>query len=82
MPVVSTRMYPAGDACAALRRHVANRSLEDLEQRPLHAFAGNASRVMEAFSVLRAILVDLVDVNDSHLGSLHIVVSSSGAGAE
>jgi len=44
-----------------LRRYRGGSALEDLQQRLLHALAGDVL-VIEGFSDLRAILVDLVDV--------------------
>ena len=58
---------------AALRRDVADGALENLEQCLLHAFARH---VAGDGDVLRAAgdLVDFVDVNDSDLRALHIVI--------
>ena len=57
----------------ALRRHVARRPLENLEQRLLHAFAGHVTGDRNVLR-LAADLVDFVDVDDAALGLLHIVV--------
>ncbi len=58
---------------AALRRDVGDGALEHLQQRLLHAFAGNVAG--DADVVLRfADLVDLVDVDDSALGGFQIVI--------
>ena len=58
---------------AALRRHVGDRALDDLEERLLHALArhvaGDAGVV-----ALAADLVDLVDVDDAALRALDVVV--------
>jgi hypothetical protein len=53
----------------ALRRHVADRALDDLEQRLLHAFAGHVAGDADVLG-LAADLVDLVDVDDADLGAL------------
>ena len=58
---------------AALRRHVRHRALEHLQQRLLHALAGDVPgdrRVLR----LAGDLVDLVDVDDAGLGALDVVV--------
>ena len=41
---------------SALRRYVGNRALQNFQQRLLYALAAETSRVMEGFSLLRAIL--------------------------
>ena len=58
---------------AALRRHVADGALEDLEQRLLHALAAHVARDRD---VARGAtdLVDLVDVDDALLRTLDIEV--------
>ena len=58
---------------AALRRNVARRALEDLQQRLLHAFAGDIARDGDVVC-LAPDLVDFVDVNDADLGALHVVI--------
>jgi hypothetical protein len=57
----------------ALRRHVGHRTLEDLEQRLLDAFARNIARD-RGVAALAADLVDLVDVDDTLLGRRDVVV--------
>ena len=52
---------------AALRRNVADGAFENLQQRLLHAFAGNIARDRNVLR-LAGDLVDLVDVNDAHAG--------------
>ena len=58
---------------AALRRNVGRRPLENLEQRLLHAFAGDVARDRRVLALARD-LVDLVDVDDALLGALDVVV--------
>ena len=58
---------------AALRRNVGNGAFENLQQRLLHAFAGNVPRDGRVF-VLAADLVDLVDIDDALLAALHVSV--------
>ena len=58
---------------AALRRHVGHRALDDLEQRLLHALAGDVARDRRVVGLARD-LVDLVDVDDAALGPLHVEV--------
>ena len=58
---------------AALRRHRRDRSLEDLQQRLLHAFAGDVARDRRVVGLARD-LVDLVDVDDPGLGLLDVEV--------
>ena len=62
-----------GVLAAALRRHRCGGALDDLQQRLLHALAGD---VAGDRGVLRLAgdLVDLVDVDDPGLGLLHVVV--------
>ncbi len=57
----------------ALRRHRRLRALEDLQQRLLHALAGDVARDRRVVRLARD-LVDLVDVDDPRLGLLHVVV--------
>ena len=49
---------------SALRRNVGDRAFEDLQQRLLHAFAGDVARDRRVL-VLAADLVDFVDVDDA-----------------
>ena len=58
---------------AALRRHVRQRALEDLEQRLLDALAGDVARDRRVVR-LAGDLVDLVDVDDAALGACHVEV--------
>jgi len=57
----------------ALGRYARIGSLEDLEQRLLHALSRDVPRDGEVFR-LAGDLVDLVDVDDAHLGASHIEV--------
>ena len=57
----------------ALRRHIADGAFENLQERLLHAFSGDVACDADVLR-LAADLVDLVDVNDAHLGALDIVV--------
>ena len=57
----------------ALRRHVGDRALEDLEQRLLHALARDVARDRGVLG-LAGDLVDLVDVDDAVLGALDVEV--------
>src|SRR5580658_10439606 len=59
---------------AALRWHRRNRALDELEQRLLHALAGNVARDRRVVGLARD-LVDLVDVNDAGLRLLDVVVA-------
>src|SRR6185369_3002534 len=61
------RMLPS-----ALRRNVGHGSFEDLEQRLLHALAGDVARDRRVVA-LAADLVDLVDVDDAALRLLFVV---------
>ncbi len=58
---------------AALRRNVGGRAFENLEQRLLHALAGNVAGDRRILA-LAGDLVDLVDIDDALLGSLDVVV--------
>ena len=58
---------------AALGRHVGDRALDDLEQRLLHALAGDVAGDRRVVALARD-LVDLVDVDDAALGPLDVVV--------
>ena len=58
---------------AALRRHRGGGALEDLQQRLLHALAGDVARDRRVLG-LAGHLVDLVDVDDAGLGLLDVVV--------
>ena len=57
----------------ALRRNGGGRALEDLQQRLLHALAGDVTRDRRVVG-LAGDLVDLVDVDDPGLGLLDVVV--------
>ena len=58
---------------AALRRHRGGGALDDLQQRLLHALAGDVARDRGVLR-LAGHLVDLVDVDDPGLGLLDVVV--------
>ena len=58
---------------AALRRHGGGGALEDLQQRLLHALAGDVAGDRRVLG-LAGDLVDLVDVDDAGLGLLDVVV--------
>ena len=58
---------------AALGRHVAHRALEDLQQGLLHALAAHIAGDGGVLA-LAGDLVDLVDIDDTHLCLLHIEV--------
>ena len=60
-----------GVLAAALRRHVGDRALQDLEQRLLDAFARDVAGNRRVL-VLAADLVDFVDVNDALLALLDV----------
>ena len=62
-----------GVLAPALRRHRGGGSLEDLQQRLLHALAGDVARDRRVVGLARD-LVDLVDVDDPGLGLLDVVV--------
>ncbi len=62
-----------GVLASALRRHAGLRPLEDLQQRLLHALAGDVARDRRVVRLARD-LVDLVDVDDPRLGLLDVVV--------
>src|SRR5258708_8040512 len=57
---------------AALRRHVTNRSLQNLEQRLLHAFSGNVARDGHVLRFARD-LVNFVNIDDAPLPPLYVV---------
>src|SRR5439155_12100385 len=57
----------------ALWRDVGDRALQDLQERLLHALAGHVTRDRRVLRLARD-LVDLVDVDDTALGALHVVV--------
>ena len=62
-----------GMLTATLRRHIGNRAFQYLQQRLLHAFAGNVAgdrRVLVFFGNL----VDLIDINDALLRLLDVAV--------
>ena len=60
---------------ATLRRDARLRTFEDLQQRLLNTFAGDVTRDRRVLA-LTGDLVDLVDVDDSGLGALDVVVGS------
>ena len=62
-----------GVLAAALGRNRRLRALEDLEQRLLHALAGDVAGDRGVLA-LAGHLVDLVDVDDARLGLLHVEV--------
>ena len=62
-----------GVLAPALRRHRRGRPLEDLQQRLLHAFAGDVAGDRRVVGFARD-LVDLVDVDDPGLGLFDVVV--------
>ena len=62
-----------GMLAAALRRHRGDGAFHDLEQRLLHALAGNVAGDRGVVG-LAADLVDFVDIDDAALGPLDIVV--------
>ena len=57
----------------ALGRHVGDGALDDLEQRLLHALAGDVAGDRRVLALARD-LVDLVDVDDAALRALDVVV--------
>src|SRR5690606_22361459 len=59
---------------AALRRHGGDRSLDQLEQRLLHAFARDVARDRRVVALTRD-LVDLVDIDDARLRLLDVVLA-------
>ncbi len=62
-----------GVLAPALRRHRRGGALQDLQQRLLHALAGDVARDRRVLG-LAGDLVDLVDVDDPGLGLLDVVV--------
>ena len=58
---------------AALRRNVARAAFQNLQKSLLNAFARDITRYAHIIS-LATDLVDLVDVNDTDLRALHIVI--------
>src|SRR5438128_633032 len=58
----------------ALRGHIRNCPLDDLQQRLLDTFAGNVTRDRRVVPGLAPNLVDLVDVDDAPLGLRNIEV--------
>jgi hypothetical protein len=66
---VHADVFLLGMLAAALRRHVANRAFEDLQQRLLHAFARNVARDGDVLGLARD-LVNLVNINNAHLRAL------------
>src|SRR5690242_20250621 len=63
-----------GMLAPALRGHRGNGALDELQQRLLHAFAGNVPRDRGVVGLARD-LVDLVDVDDAALGLVDVVVA-------
>ena len=63
-----------GVLSAALRGHIGNRTLQNLQERLLHTFAGNIPGDGSVFA-LSGNLIHLINVNDSPLSQLHIKVS-------
>src|SRR5712692_2558810 len=63
-----------GMLAAALRRHRRDRPLDQLEQRLLHAFAGNVPGDRRVIGLARN-LVDLVDIDDAALRLVDVVVA-------
>src|SRR5260370_36093213 len=59
----------------ALWRNVGHGSFQNLQQRLLYSFARHIARDGRVF-IFPANLVDLVDVDDSLLGTLHVAVGS------
>ena len=57
----------------ALRRHGGLRALDDLEQRLLHALAGDVARDGDVLALLRD-LVDLVDIDNADLRLWNVIV--------
>src|SRR5205807_2247986 len=57
----------------ALGRHIGHGTFQNLQQRLLHAFAGNVAGNRRVL-ILLGDLVDLVDVNDALLRLLHVAV--------
>ena len=57
----------------ALRRNVGNRTLEDLQKRLLHTFAADVPGDGGIFG-LPGDLVDLINVDDTPLRRLHVVI--------
>src|SRR5204863_9775067 len=60
---------------STLRRHVGDAALNDLQERLLHAFAGNVAGDRR-IGALAGDVVDLVDVDDAPLGAADVVVGS------
>ena len=74
MLVVSIWMKSCcGMLAAALRRHVGDGALEDLEQGLLHALAADVAGDRGVVGLARD-LVDLVDVDDAALGAVDVEV--------
>src|SRR6266850_5167796 len=63
-----------GMLAAALRRHGRDRPLDQLQQRLLHALAGNVPGDRRVVGLARD-LVDLVDIDDAALRLVHVVVA-------
>src|SRR5207302_10970075 len=62
-----------GVFAAALRRDVADRSFEHLEERLLHAFAADVAGDADVLARLGD-LIDLIDVDDAALGRLDVEI--------
>ena len=58
---------------ASLRRYRCNRSLEDLKQCLLYALTGYISRDGHVLGLLGD-LIDLIDIDDTVLGTLNVVI--------
>src|SRR6476660_940711 len=68
LDVLLMRMF-----AAALRRHVADGSFEDFQESLLHTLPGNVACNADILR-LASDLIDLINVNDPHLGTLDVVV--------
>ena len=66
--------FLVGVLAAALRRHVGNRALENLEQRLLHAFAGHVASNGWVL-ILAADLVYLVNIDNASLRATYVALS-------
>ena len=60
---------------STLRRNIGNRALEDLQECLLYAFTADISRDRGVLRFLRD-LIDLIDIDDTSLGRLDIIVCS------
>jgi hypothetical protein len=68
LDVLLVRMF-----APALRRHVADGALEDFQEGLLHPLTGNVACNANILR-LASDLIDLINVNDAHLGALDVVV--------